>query len=121
MQALIDFDGWRKWKEYAENKNKEDPTKKAAEDKEEKAKAKAAIKAMFSRGPPGTKKEKEKEKDAAAVMPALEKEVAKANGSVKKPGSSSSAGSGYKRQGRTGSSGGSLEIMEEVDEKFEKE
>jgi len=57
MQALIDFDGWRKWKQYAEEKEKEDPAKKAAEAKEEKAKAKAALTAMFSRPPPSVKKD----------------------------------------------------------------
>ena len=46
MQALIDFDGWRKWKDYAA---KDGPKK---DDKEEKAAAKAALKAMFSTGPP---------------------------------------------------------------------
>src|ERR1700744_6454791 len=59
MQALIDFDGWRKWKQYADEKAGQDPAKKAAEEKEEKAKAKAALKAMFSRPPPTTKKDKD--------------------------------------------------------------
>ena len=46
MQALIDFDGWRKWKDIAAN----EASKK--DDKDEKAKAKAAMKAQFLRGPP---------------------------------------------------------------------
>lgn len=54
MQALIDFDGWRKWKDLAalEEANKE--SKKG----ETKADQKAALRAMFSQ-PPKTKKEKE--------------------------------------------------------------
>jgi hypothetical protein len=74
MQALIDFDGWRKWKAYAKAKDNEDPAKKAAEEKEEKAKAKAALKAMFTRPPPATKKSEASEK--TAPMP---------NGTAKKP------------------------------------
>lgn len=57
MQALIDFNGWRKWKAIAEKKELEDPEKRKQEEKEEKAKAKAALKAMFSRPPPTTKKD----------------------------------------------------------------
>ena len=52
MQALIDYDGWRKWKQYAKPKANEDPAKRAQEEKEEKARARAALKAAFSRPPP---------------------------------------------------------------------
>lgn len=30
MQALIDFDGWRKWKDYSEKAEETDAAKKAA-------------------------------------------------------------------------------------------
>jgi osomolarity two-component system response regulator SSK1 len=73
MQALIDFDGWRKWKAYAKAKDAEDPAKKAAEEKEEKAKAKAALKAMFARPPPTTSAKKS------------ETDKPTANGVAKKP------------------------------------
>jgi len=54
MQALIDFDGWRKWKEYAEKKDAGlSEEQKKAKEKEEKAKQKAALKAMFAKPPPG--------------------------------------------------------------------
>ena len=45
MQALIDFDGWRQWKDYA-------VTKSPQQEKEEKAAARAALKAQFAKGPP---------------------------------------------------------------------
>lgn len=56
MQALIDFDGWRKWKGLAalEEASKE------ARKGESKADQKAALKAMFSQ-PPKTRKERERE------------------------------------------------------------
>lgn len=75
MQALIDFDGWRKWKAYAKAKEDEDPAKKAAEEKEEKAKAKAALKAMFARPPPTTKKSEASEKTAPTPNGTLKKPV----------------------------------------------
>jgi hypothetical protein len=53
MQALIDFDGWRKWKDLAA---REEANKKG----ESKADQKAALKAMFNQ-PPRTKKEKERD------------------------------------------------------------
>ena len=62
MQALIDFNGWRKWKDLAA---REEANKKG----ESKADQKAMLKAMFSQ-PPRTRKEKEreaKEKDNAHV------------------------------------------------------
>lgn len=57
MQALIDFDGWRRWKELAEKKASEDPEKRKIAEKEAKAQAKAELKAMFSRPPPSAKKD----------------------------------------------------------------
>lgn len=54
MQALIDFDGWRKWKDLAA---REEASKKG----ESKADQKAALKAMFSQAP---RTRKEKERDA---------------------------------------------------------
>lgn len=30
MQALIDFDGWRKWKDFSQNRDEQDAAKKAA-------------------------------------------------------------------------------------------
>ena len=102
MQALIDFDGWRKWKAYAHAKESQDPAKKAAEDKEEKAKAKASLKAMFARPPPTTKKAEEK--------------PAQANGTAKKP----AAGGRTHKTNRSGSSavggGEKLGSVGEVDE-----
>ena len=72
MQALIDFDGWRKWKAYANAKESQDPAKKAAEEKEEKAKQKAALKAMFARSPPSAPKKEEKPAvNETAKKPAL--------------------------------------------------
>jgi osomolarity two-component system response regulator SSK1 len=44
MQALIDFDGWRKWKDYASSKT-------AQQEKDEKAAARAALKAQFAKRP----------------------------------------------------------------------
>lgn len=58
MQALIDFDGWRKWKDLAA----QEEAKKELRRGESKADQKAALKAMFSQ-PPKTKKEREKEKE----------------------------------------------------------
>lgn len=50
MQALIDYDGWRKWKDYAKQLA-EQPKDEAAE-KAEKKKKMAEMKAQFSRPPP---------------------------------------------------------------------
>ena len=114
MQALIDFDGWRKWKEYAKAKEAEDPAKKAAEEKEEKAKAKAALKAMFARPPPGgsstTKKpEKKDEKKEGQVNGVPGKQERKGSGSaLQKHKSRMSSGSA------SGGTSGSLKgVMEE--------
>ena len=46
MQALIDFDGWRKWKAYAAGTAKKSPQ----EEKEERAAARAALKAQLAKG-----------------------------------------------------------------------
>lgn len=54
MQALIDFDGWRKWKGLA------------AQEGANKASKKGESKTMFSQ-PIKTRKEKEKEKETAQV------------------------------------------------------
>lgn len=43
MQALIDFDGWRKWKDFSQKTEESDAAKKAAA-----AKAKAAKKNRLS-------------------------------------------------------------------------
>ena len=92
MQSLIDFDGWRKWKAYAKAKESEDPVKKAAEDKAEKAKARDALKAMFSRPPPtssstSTTKKEEKPKENGTV-------AKKPNGLQEKKHKSSRSSSG---------------------------
>ena len=109
MQSLIDFDGWRKWKAYAKAKESEDPVKKAAEDKAEKAKARDALKAMFLRPPPtsssapSTTKKEEKPKENGTV-------AKKPNGLQEKKhksSRSSSAGLGEKNV---------LNNVEEVDE-----
>lgn len=103
MQALIDFDGWRKWKAYAIAKENEDPAKKAAEEKEEKAKARAALKAMFAKPPPASAKKESGEKTPTT------------NGTGKKtpPGGNPR----MHRNSRSVSTSGSLESMMEVDEK----
>jgi hypothetical protein len=56
MQALIDFDGWRKWKGLAAQEEAKKESKKG----ESKADQKAALKALFSQ-PPKSRKEREKE------------------------------------------------------------
>jgi hypothetical protein len=48
MQALIDFDGWRKWKDYASSKTPQ-------QEKEEKAAARTALKAQFPKRAPTAK------------------------------------------------------------------
>jgi osomolarity two-component system response regulator SSK1 len=48
MQALIDFDGWRKWKDYASSKTPQ-------QEKDEKAAARAALKAQFAKRPSNAK------------------------------------------------------------------
>jgi osomolarity two-component system, response regulator SSK1 len=108
MQALIDFDGWRKWKAYAKAKEDIDPAKKAAEEKEEKAKTKAALKAMFARPPPTTKKSETKE-------------GSQVNGTAKKQGNGSGAGEVKKHKASRSSSGVAgggekLGVVGEVDE-----
>lgn len=50
MQALIDYDGWRKWKDYAKQLAAQ-PKDEAAEKAEKKRKM-AEMKAQFSRPPP---------------------------------------------------------------------
>jgi hypothetical protein len=112
MQALIDFDGWRKWKKYADEMA-EDPAKKAAE-KEEKAKARAALKAMFSRPLPTTKKDSTSTGSTSSVERAT---TPVQNGTPKKgigPGAGSSARS--HKSSRSNTSGGNLESMAEEDE-----
>lgn len=54
MQALIDFDGWRKWKEIEAKKNEVDPEIRKQAEKDEKAKARAALKAAMARPPPSS-------------------------------------------------------------------
>ena len=108
MQALIDFDGWRKWKAYAKAKDAEDPAKKAAEEKEEKAKAKAALKAMFSRPPPSastSKKAEEKKIDAPPM-----------NGTPKKPNVGASR---IHKSGRSSGSNGASGVLKAVGEEDE--
>ncbi|ETI22992.1 hypothetical protein G647_04788 [Cladophialophora carrionii CBS 160.54] len=118
MQALIDFDGWRKWKQYADEKAAEDPAKKAAEEKEEKAKAKAALKAMFSRPPPTTKKEKDSTSTGSTST--VERATTPVqNGTPKKgggPGAGSSARSHKSTRSNASGGGGNLESMAEEDE-----
>ncbi|EXJ63144.1 osomolarity two-component system, response regulator SSK1 [Cladophialophora yegresii CBS 114405] len=118
MQALIDFDGWRRWKQYADEKAAEDPAKKAAEEKEEKAKAKAALKAMFSRPPPTTKKEKDSTSTGSTST--VERATTPVqNGTPKKgggPGPGSGARSHKSNRSNASGAGGNLESMAEEDE-----
>ncbi|KAK5945056.1 Two-component response regulator SSK1p [Knufia obscura] len=66
MQALIDFDGWRQWKATVEKKDEGlSEEQKKAKDKEEKAKRKAALTAMFTAPPPSTRDKKEEGKSEA--------------------------------------------------------
>ncbi|KAK7890394.1 Two-component response regulator SSK1p [Exophiala xenobiotica] len=117
MQALIDFDGWRKWKQYAKEKAQEDPAKKAAEEKEEKAKAKAALKAMFSRPPPSTKKDSSDSVESPGTTDRVTSPAP--NGQPKKTGSPTSNGAGASLRGHKGNRGsvnggrGGLESMAE--------
>ncbi len=118
MQALIDFDGWRKWKQYAADKAAEDPAKKAAEEKEAKAKAKADLKAMFSRPPPTTKKEKDST-SAPSAAPLERTTTPVQNGVPKKaagPGPGSGARSHKSSRSNASGAGGNLESMAEEDE-----
>jgi hypothetical protein len=117
MQALIDFDGWRKWKQYAQEKAREDPAKKAAEEKEEKAKAKAALKAMFSRPPPSTKKDSSESAGSQATPDRVTSPAP--NGLPKKTGSPTSNAVGASLRGHKSNRGsvsggrGALESMAE--------
>ena len=116
MQALIDFDGWRKWKQYAEEKAAEDPAKKEAEEKEAKAKAKADLKAMVSRPPPTTKKEKDIT-SAPSTGPLERTTTPVQNGTSKKgPGPGSGARSHKSSRSNASVAGGNLESMAEEDE-----
>ncbi|OAP56673.1 hypothetical protein AYL99_08785 [Fonsecaea erecta] len=131
MQALIDYDGWRKWKQYAEDKATEDPAKKAADEKEEKAKAKAALKAMFSRPPPTTKKDKDggatsgsnstTTTTSTATNASTERTSTPVQNGTPKKGNSTGQGSSTRthKSSRSIASGGgaSLESMAEEDEK----
>ncbi|KIW47616.1 uncharacterized protein PV06_00295 [Exophiala oligosperma] len=116
MQALIDFDGWRKWKQYAEEKAKEDPAKKAAEAKEEKAKAKAALTAMFSRPPPSVKKDSSDGTGSSSSNTANRSTTPSLNGTAKKASSPGTTGPprGHRNSRSTSNGGrGSLESMAE--------
>jgi hypothetical protein len=89
MQALIDFDGWRKWKGLAA----QEEANKASKKGEGKADQKAALKAMFSQ-PPKTRKEREKEKERELK----ERENAQVGGPV---GGGSAASTGGKPKSPT--------------------
>ncbi|KEF61496.1 osomolarity two-component system, response regulator SSK1 [Exophiala aquamarina CBS 119918] len=128
MQALIDFDGWRKWKQYAQERAKQDPVKKAAEEKEEKAKAKAALKAFMARPPPSIKKDAGTSNAASAASTAAVERSATPtqNGTVKKGGAGTGSGvedrkpRSHKSSRSTASittPTGNLESMVEEDEK----
>ena len=71
MQALIDFDGWRKWKNYDGTTMMSGKAKTERDEKEEKAAARAALRAAFAKGPP-SKADREKNNNApvASVAPA---------------------------------------------------
>lgn len=93
MQALIDFDGWRKWKGLAA----QEEANKASKKGESKADQKAALKAMFSQ-PPKTRKEREKEKERELK----ERETAQVGGPVGGPvGGGSAASTGGKPKSPT--------------------
>ena len=79
MQALIDYDGWRNWKDYAKQLAAQ-PKDEAAEKAEKKRKM-AEMKAQFSKSPPKFDKEKEPPKPGAGEKPAkntVDVEAAKA-------------------------------------------
>ncbi|KIX94247.1 uncharacterized protein Z520_09957 [Fonsecaea multimorphosa CBS 102226] len=133
MQALIDYDGWRKWKQFAEDKGNEDPAKQAADEKEEKAKAKAALKAMFSRPPPTIKKDKDSGANSGSNSTTTTASTASTaasgsertstpvqNGTPKKgsnPGQGSSTRGHKSNRSIASGGGGNLESMAEEDEK----
>ncbi|KAF7513557.1 hypothetical protein GJ744_008851 [Endocarpon pusillum] len=83
MQALIDFDGWRKWKGLAAQEEANKTSKKG----ESKADQRAALKAIFSQ-PPKTRKEREKEKERELK----ERENAQVGGPVGGPVGASTGG-----------------------------
>jgi hypothetical protein len=108
MQALIDYDGWRKWKEYASAKAAaEDPVEREKREKEEKRKQKEQLKAMFLKGPPGSKKDdkKEEKKPAAALNGDEKSEDGNKPAAPKETKDQTSKEVARKRQGKRGSSG----------------
>ncbi len=80
MQALIDFDGWRKWKGLAAQEEANKGSKKG----ESKADQKAALKAMFSQ-PPMTRKERETAQLGGPVGGVSAGDAASAGGKSKSP------------------------------------
>ena len=112
MQALIDYDGWRKWKQYADEKAKEDPAIKEREEQEDKAKTKAQLKAMFARKPPSSSQsaeKKEEKKDEGSLEPKKQANGGPVGGNgpgKKQPTATPSTswqGGNHKRRGGSGS------------------
>lgn len=114
MQALIDFDGWRKWKAYAEKEEQGlTPEQKKTKEKEERMKRKAELTKMFTRPPPTTtggpveKKEGSKTKEGSAGKSG----AGSGEGELKSPttvnGSAGSLRAQPQRSGRVGSGSGS--------------
>jgi hypothetical protein len=114
MQALIDFDGWRKWKQYAEEKANEDPAKKAAEAKATKEKMKADLLAQFKRAPPS-----KNDRSSSASLSATERATTPVqNGTGKRNAAPSMPPTRSHKSSRSVAStgGGNLESMAEEDE-----
>lgn len=109
MQALIDFDGWRQWKASAEKKDEGlSEEQKKVKEKEEKAKQKAALKAMFAKPPPSTKDKKEETKtETAQREPVLKSSVNGTAASTAPPGL---AAPGRAQRIMRGSSGSGLPL-----------
>nr|POF07006.1 oxidative stress response two-component system protein ssk1 [Quercus suber] len=71
MQALIDFDGWRKWKDYATEKEnaKSEEEKQADREKEEKARVRAEKMALLQEKQRLKKEQDERKKKRQSVDP----------------------------------------------------
>lgn len=109
MQALIDFDGFRKWKEMTAKKDEGlTEEQKKAKEKEEKTKQKAALKAMFSKPPPGISNNSTITSAIAVKDNIAQNESTgmKTEQSVKSPVNGNSAG--LPRQPKNSSRGGSI-------------
>ncbi len=64
MQALIDFDGWRKWKDFSQNNTENDAAKKTATSTKMKAKKNRISLGSVPSGPSVNKSIKEETEEA---------------------------------------------------------